>query len=206
MVGDHIGSYLLAQNPYVFIQLFFLGKDKILVLLSGLLENPQFSRWLSKEISYRWFSSQGSPNPRSFGLVAKAMPLRIWINGCWESWNWRVFIMGHGRTTRFSVLGELENTSFLAEFYDVFDKQRAAVLVPEQCSYSVVQSSIRNPWGETLGGWILPCFFYGQTPFLNQCYWISLNAQLTPKEVQEQANSALICLHFVQTQVKHGQT
>ena len=44
MVGDHIGSYLLAQNPYVFIQLFFLGKDKILVLLSGLLENRQFSR------------------------------------------------------------------------------------------------------------------------------------------------------------------
>jgi hypothetical protein len=52
----------------------------------------------------------------------------------------------------------------------------------------------------------LAMIFYGQTPFLNQCYWISLNAQLTPKEVQEQANRALICLHFVQTQVKHCQT
>ena len=176
--------------------IFFLGQDKILVLLSGLLENPQFSRWFSKENSCRWFSGQGSPNPRSFGLVAKAMPLRIWINGCWESWNWRVFIMGgHGRTWEDHLEGSRWTGEhiLLAAGYDVFDKQRAAVLVPckqvEQCSYSVVQSSIRNPWGETLGGRILPWFFYGQTPFLNQCYWISLNAQLTPKEVQERTSS-----------------
>lgn len=65
---------------------------------------------------------------------------------------------GHGRTT-WKVLGELENTSFWLKVM-MFSTKRAAVLVPckqvEQCSYSVVQSSIRNPWGETLGGRILP--------------------------------------------------
>ena len=45
------------------------------------------------------------------------------------------------------------------------------------------------PGVKLLGAESCHVFFNGQTPFLNQCYWISLNAQLTPKEVQERTSS-----------------